>query len=308
MTSSTPLRATWGLLRAHGRPLAVLTLLVYGPFFAVYKGVIAAGALPADAADTLFGLIGGLLAPLTNGAMIYLLQQAHAGMRVPFMEAFGVAARAFGRLLTSYIIISVVFLFWAVLPMLAAFAVFALVRVATHGGAALGLQEVGAGGFAWLERHGLFLLLPFAAPAVYVASRYAFIDATTVLEGLEAPTARFRSIDLARPRRRNLAVNALLLMIVPTALDFGGDPLAGLAQAEFGLPVVAVALVLNLLAALLYLVPLVYFYAEYVARAAELAAEIRPAPTALAAPPEAGSRDDGGKVLAFKKPEQGGPP
>lgn len=280
MSSPTPLRDAGTLFRLHGRPLIVLTLLVYAPFFLIYKGVVATGALPADAADQLFGILGGLLAPLSNGAMVYLLRQADAGVPVSLGTSLKAAGQAFGRLLTSYIIISVIFLFW-LFPMLPGFIYIS---------------------YAKLPSSYIFFLGPLALPAVYIVSRYAFVDAVTVLEGLQAQPARFRSIDLAQDRRLRLAINALLLMLVPSALDFGADALAGLVQKEYGLSglamTVSVSVVLNVVATLLAIGPIVYFYAEYKIRLS----------TAMPRPHTVAVGGDAAKILAFKKPESGGLP
>lgn len=272
----TPPRTT-ALLKQHSGPLLALTLLFYVPFFAVYKGVVALGVLPADAADSLFGLIGGLLAPLANGALVYLLHHAQAGVNLRFADALKASGKVFGRLLTSYIIISVIFLVWVVVPMLPALAYL---------------------GFANAKDGSVLLLAPLAIPAIYYTTRYCFIDATTVLDGLPAHAARYRSIDLAKSGRARLALNAALLMILPTALDFGGDPLAGYLEKELGVPALPVAFAAGVLSSLFYLVPLVYFYAEYRSRtAAEAARAVATPEVAAAAPPPRTA----GKVLAFKK-------
>ncbi len=241
------MRTLGSLLQNQARPLVSLVLLLYLPFYLLYKGVVFLQLLPAEAADVLFGLISGVLAPLGNAAAVYVLHHGAEGVAAPLADALRASGRVFFRLFVSYLVISVSFLVVAAACVLPAILANGLL-----------------GGSADLENaHRAWVLVPFILPGFYFVSRYAFIDMTTVLEDLEGPLARYRSIDLTKGRRLRLTFFGLLLAGPPTALDLTADAVAGWAAKSYGAPDLIVGVGLGLVANLLYLIPLAYFYLAY---------------------------------------------
>ena len=235
----------------HAGPLLAVVALFNVPYYALYAVAVLSGQLTKEASDALFGLVGLMLLPLSNGMVVYLADRWYGGHATTLGEAFGAARGAWSRLLTAYVAMGFVLLGWLVVTcgpvVIAAFAWARLVGVppATWllaGAALAGLYAV------WAFGRGI--------------TNFCFLEPLAVLEGKEAWETRQGSAALARGRRLPLFGFWLLTLGPPMAIEFldmAGDYL----KEAYGIDPLATSLATGLVSACLYVVPVVFFYVYY---------------------------------------------
>jgi len=232
---------TWQLIKHNRLLLAQLLSCVYGPFYLAYGITVAAGWLPADNADKVFGLIGVALMPVTNGVLVWLAERWYEGRPATLSEAMKAMPTYWSRMLTVYVAISFVILGWLLITVLP---VFILMQV-THFD-----QPV--------------LLVPIAAGAVaYAMSRFVFVD-TLIVNGARGPyQARQESAALGVGQRGRTFAYTALTYTLPSILELGGDLAAAVLPAKNVDLIALLSTGTGLLAACLYVVPSLFFYVYY---------------------------------------------
>lgn len=236
-----PFGQTWQLIKQNFLLLVQLIACVYGPFYFVYGVTVAAGWLPADNADKVFGLIGAALMPVINGVVVWLAERWYEGRTATLGEAMRAMPSYWSRMLTVYIAISFVLLGWLLVTVLP---VYILMQV-THFD-----QPV--------------LLIPIALGAgAYAMSRFVFVD-TLIVNGQRGPyQARQESALLGTGRRGRIVLYSVLTYTLPTILEMGGDLAATVLPSQKTDLIAAISTGTGLLSACLYVVPSLFFYVYY---------------------------------------------
>lgn len=235
------LRKTLAIFRARGTLIAALLLTVYAPYYAAYKATIALGLLPTEAADMLFGLVGGLLGPLANAALIHVASHALAGVKVGLREALRAGASAWSRLLAAYISIG--------------FVMIGYLAVTVLPGGLLMLV---------LDLKNPYLLIPFGVVGlVWGLPAFAFVEGLVVTEKLTPWHARQTSRLMTKGRRARITALGLATLVVPVGVE--------LTQMAYPEAPFAVEVLLGLAVSWLYMVATVVCYVLYADARAERA-------------------------------------
>lgn len=233
---------SFAFLGRHLAPLLGLTCLVYLPYFALYRGSVATGLLPEDAASAGFGLVDLLIAPFANGAAVFMMNRWADGEEVTIREALGAAKAAWTRLLVAYVSVAFVmaaYLAVTVIPL------FVIMQVA---------------GF----NKPLYLLPLVGCVIAYVMARYSFLDPLVVVDGQTPYNARARSADLVKGHLGTILVLGLLSYSLPMVLELGSEALSGAGgQAAEGMNLGYLLELAGPLSVVLYLWPQTLFFLLY---------------------------------------------
>lgn len=232
---------TWRLIRQNLWQLLQLICCVYGPFYLAYGITVAAGWLPADNADKMFGLVGAVLMPVTNGVLVWLARRWFDGQPTTLGEAMRAMPSYWSRMFTVYIAISFVILGWLIITVLPAYIAMQVTKFN---------QPV--------------LLLPIAIAAVaYAMSRFVFVD-TLIVNSARGPyQARHESAALGTGRRPQIVIYTALTYALPSLLELGGELASAVLPAENADLIAAVSTGTGLISACLYVVPSIFFYVYY---------------------------------------------
>lgn len=223
----------------HVRPLLGLTCVIYLPYFLVYRGAVVSGLLPEDAASALFGLIDLLIAPLANGAAVFMMDRWASGQAVTIREGLKAAKAAWNRLLVAYIAVAFILLGWLAVTVIPCYALLQI-----------------------LHFNQPLVLVPLIVVVIcYVMARYSFLDPLIILDGLGAYQARARTGDLAKGHLPLFLGFGLLTYLPPMVLELGSEALtsAGPINPDWQLLVTLA----GPLSVVLYLWPQTLFYLYY---------------------------------------------
>ena len=232
---------TWELIWRHKLPLLQLTGLVYGPFYVAYGITVLAGWLPADGADKMFGLVGAFLMPVINGCIVWLAQRWYDNEPATLKQAWDAMPSYWSRLLTTYIAISFVLLGWLIVTVLPAYILMMVLKI----------------------DQPIYLLPVALAAAAYAMCRFVFVDPLVVNLGRSPWHARQESTALTVGHRGRIIGAGLLTYTLPFILEIAGEFAASYISPERQNVIAAVSTGTGILAALLYIVPVIYFYVYY---------------------------------------------
>lgn len=260
------------LIVARFASLLTLVLLGSAPLYGAYAVLTTWTPLTIEAADQLFGLLGILIMPLVNGAIVYLLHHEPVELREAITTSLKASARVWTRMVAAYMFLG--------LAVIAALAVallppgFVLLLLVQN---KLASPDIG------------WVLAPFAVVGVlWVLPRYVLLEPLILFDDCEPYSARTVSRDLTKAVRWPITL-AWVLTVGPTlGLEAIASRVAVDLETALGWPQTLVAPAIGLLSSLLYLVPLGLFYVVW--------REGRP-PAVVATPAGAG----GGRVLAFPR-------
>ncbi len=232
---------TWRLIKQNLWSLLQLICCIYGPFYLAYGITVAAGWLPADNADKMFGLVGAGLMPVTNGVLVWLAQRWFEGRPATLAEALRAMPTYWTRMFTVYVAISFVILGWLLITVLPAYILMQVTKF-----------------------NQPILLVPIAVAAViYAMSRFVFVD-TLIVNSARGPYhARQESAALGNGRRGQIVAYAALTYALPSLLEFGGEMAAAVLPPEKTDLIAAVSTGTGLISACLYVVPSLFFYVYY---------------------------------------------
>lgn len=196
---------SFAFLGKHAGPLLGLTCLMYLPYFALYRGSVEFGLLPEDAASAFFGLVDILIAPMANGAAVFMMNRWVDGESVTIKEALVAAKGAWTRLLVAYVSVAFIMLGWLAVTVIPCYAILQIA----------GLNQP-------------LILVPLVAVVIsYVMARYSFLDPLVVVDGMGAYHARSRSADLVKGHLPMILGLGLLSYMPPMVLELGSEALSG---------------------------------------------------------------------------------
>ena len=119
-------------------------------------------------------------------------------------------------------------------------------------------------GMAMFKIQQPYLLIPFGLVGLVLAlPRFAFIDPVVVIEGLSPFYARQRSAALVKSRRWTVLGCGAVAYALPLCLELAGEGLPDLLGLDARSTGLALSLSVGLASALLYVVPIVFFYTYY---------------------------------------------
>ncbi len=243
-------RETGQLLKGHGRTLVALVLLLVGPLLCLDALAVLVLGLAPDDADKGIGLLNVLLMPVLNGCIVWILHRGYQGERPSLWAALQAATTYWSRLFVAYVGVSLITLAWLVATVLPAYI-----------------------GMAMFKIQQPYLLIPFGLVGLVLAlPRFAFIDPVVVIEGLSPFYARQRSAALVKSRRWTVLGCGAVAYALPLCLELAGEGLPDLLGLDARSTGLALSLSVGLASALLYVVPIVFFYTYYRALAVTPAA------------------------------------
>ena len=232
---------TWRLIKQHGWTLVALVLLLCIPLLCLDAVAVYLFDLAPDDADKGVGLLNVMLMPIINGSVVWIVHRGSMGETPTVWGALRASGSYWSRLFVSYFGVSLILLAWLVATVLPAYVVLVVLKI----------QQ-------------LYLLIPFGLAGLLLAlPRFAFIDPLVVIEGLSPYYARQRSAALVKSRCWMVIRCGAMVYALPLCLELAGEFLPGwlgLDQRRGGL---GFSLAMSLISALLYIVPIVFFYTYY---------------------------------------------
>jgi hypothetical protein len=227
------------LLRQNQRAVAGV-VCIYTIYFAIYSTVLwRVEPTSKQAIDLSFGLIGGFLLPLTNALMISSFRaSSQPGESQAVLQP---ALQSWLTLFTAYLGIGLIFVGYLALGIIPTYGLMMLCGVTTP----------------------VLLAVPGLLAALWVFGRFVFVDPLIVLEGKRPWQARQESIALVKDDLSAVLSAVAVLYLPPFVMDMGSEFLTG-TDSWGGTPASRlIGGLLSLGAAVLYLVPLSYFYVYF---------------------------------------------
>ena len=236
-------RETGRLIRQHGWTLMALVLLLCVPLLCLDAVAVLWFDLTPDDADKGVGLLNVMLMPIINGSVVWIVHRGSIGAAPTLWSALRASGSYWSRLFVSYFAISLILLAWLVATVLPPYIVLVILKI----------QQ-------------LYLLIPFGLAGLLLAlPRFAFIDPLVVIEGLTPFYARHRSATLVKNRRWMVIRCGAMVYSLPLCLELAGEFLPGWLGLDPRHGGLGFSLAVSLISAVLYIVPIVFFYTYYCA-------------------------------------------
>jgi hypothetical protein len=237
------LQQTMGTFGRRLSVLAGLAAAVYLPLTVVGSLIrtssIGDAASAAKVAEVTVSFLGLLVLPLLNAAVLHIAHADREKRAVGAMAAVRSGLSSWFPLIVGYIAISFAVLGWMVVGLIPGLLTLWLV----------GLDKT-------------YFLVPFLAPAIYMAARYGFMETLIVVRGRDPYSARHESMRLSKGKHARMFVTGITLIGVPLALEQLA-PTIGEQLASAGPPALIAAAGVDLLAGILNLIYLVFFFHWY---------------------------------------------